>query len=244
MSLSLKENTRRATLVNIPLDKYMSMPRHKKSTLYRYHTNKASGICVQCGKVPNMAGFSKCKECHLYIKGVKVQIRQNHKDSGLCVECGKSRGADGAATLCRHCVDLQLAYDKRREQSHIASGLCIRCSKQRVGTSRYCELDLLKQFAHRHLKSKKLVSLLKDKLSSQNYKCFYSGIDLKIGENASIDHIKPQSRHIELKHNINNLVWCDLRINEMKRALSVNEFVSMCKLVVNTMEPTCLLKIG
>jgi hypothetical protein len=53
------------------------------------------------------------------------------------------------------------------------------------------------------------------------------------GTNASIDHIKPRNTHPELEFDILNMKWCDLTVNKAKQNLSNEQFIKMCKEVVN-----------
>ena len=70
---------------------------------------------------------------------------------------------------------------------------------------------------------------LKSLLEQQNYKCIYSGVNLIMGENASVDHIKPLSGNPVLNHDINNLQWTTKQINLMKLNLSEDEFLNIIK---------------
>lgn len=65
----------------------------------------------------------------------------------------------------------------------------------------------------------------------QNYKCFYSGLDLKFNGDfkditASIDRIDSSFGYIE-----NNVCWVHKDINMMKQQFSEERFIELCKLV-------------
>lgn len=78
--------------------------------------------------------------------------------------------------------------------------------------------------------AKNQLSLLFDK---QKGLCALTGLPLVLGSgDCSIDHILPKSKYPELKHDINNLRFVHLWANIAKRNLTDDEFVAMCRLVV------------
>ena len=74
---------------------------------------------------------------------------------------------------------------------------------------------------------------LYDQLEKQKYKCFYTGVVLIPGENAGLDHLKPGSKNPDLTNDLNNVVWCDKRINNMKGNFSYEEFIEICKKILD-----------
>ncbi len=69
-----------------------------------------------------------------------------------------------------------------------------------------------------------------DLVEQQKYRCALSGRELE-PPTASLDHIIPLSR--EGAHDISNLWVLDYRVNSAKGTLLVEEFIAMCKDVVN-----------
>jgi len=68
---------------------------------------------------------------------------------------------------------------------------------------------------------------------SQNYKCYYSDLELKFNGDfnqitASIDRIDSSIGYLE-----SNICWVHKDINMMKQKFSEKKFVEMCKLVAN-----------
>jgi CRISPR/Cas system Type II protein with McrA/HNH and RuvC-like nuclease domain len=55
---------------------------------------------------------------------------------------------------------------------------------------------------------------LKQLLENQRYICVYTGRDVRLGANASIDHILPRARNGS--NDISNLQWVDIAVNCFK----------------------------
>jgi 5-methylcytosine-specific restriction endonuclease McrA len=73
---------------------------------------------------------------------------------------------------------------------------------------------------------------LRDKLIAQNYRCAYTGKALILGVNASVDHILPVARFPQLISDLHNIEWVDLQVNQMKRDLTRDEFLSsICQIL-------------
>ncbi len=68
------------------------------------------------------------------------------------------------------------------------------------------------------------------KLVAQDFRCYYTGVHLVPGVNASLDHRVPRSRGGD-PADIDNCVWCDRLINAFKNDLTEAEFVERCKIV-------------
>lgn len=160
--------------------------------------------------------------------------------------CTKTKGKFGLAYYCKDCdstrksvrhTNNKLADRTARarwSQNNKSKGLCTRCSYSRMSTSNlFCEKHFLQNICHKMLGTKKRWQELETLLISQNSKCYYTGLDLILGDNASIDHTQPQIKYPELKHELSNLHWVDIRVNRMKREMSEEEFFNLCKLVVN-----------
>lgn len=155
------------------------------------------------------------------------------KKAGLCVLCGRPRGDNGTFTRCRQCADVQCSSAKNRSILRYNVGLCS-CGDATLPNKRACEYCSLKRTAFNRLgvTGKLVIDSLKLQLATQNYECYYSGIPLIIGKNATLDHKRPVSRFPDDKTKLNNIVWCDSQINEMKNNLTPEEFIEMCAKVL------------
>lgn len=81
--------------------------------------------------------------------------------------------------------------------------------------------------------SKENAALLRNKLEKQGYKCTYTGKLLVLRENCSLDHILPKSRFPEKAKDIDNLEFVDYYVNIAKRDQTKEEFLQMCKDILN-----------
>lgn len=79
-----------------------------------------------------------------------------------------------------------------------------------------------------------IVKQMLEKLVSQNFKCFYTGLPLVPGVNASIEHIKPKSKNPELRKDINNLVWIRTEVNSMRNNYTFEKFLMLCEACVKS----------
>lgn len=172
----------------------------------------------------------KCKIC----KKVKNLIEENFKKSlktedGFnltCISCGEK--ALKSSRLNRSAINKR-QRDKQKENKE--NNCCIICGKESLVDFRFCELHFYKDNSFRHLGSKKHYKILEDKFISQNKKCIYTGLDLTLGKNASVDHIKSIALFPELKNDFNNVQWVDIKVNLMKRELKETDFLQLIKLI-------------
>ena len=175
-----------------------------------------------------------CNKCGVE-KKFTTEFFHTHKSSTfqlakICIECQHK----AKKIHYSNNKDKYLQRNRRWELSNQSVGKCIKCSQLRMSTSNsFCEKHFLHGVSHKALGTKRGWRLLLDLLKNQNYKCYYTGLDLILGDNASIDHTQPQIKYPELKNELSNLRWTDLRVNRMKREMSEEEFFNLCKLVVN-----------
>jgi len=92
----------------------------------------------------------------------------------------------------------------------------------------------LKAHASTNLGASRHWTILRDKLISQNYRCAYTGEQLVLGINASVDHAFPKKRFPDLSRDPSNIEWVTREINLAKRDLTREEFISMCSKVAHT----------
>lgn len=150
-----------------------------------------------------------------------------------CASCGnKFRSTMAAKKYCSHkCYRLRMS--RNWVSKNRARGLCYSCENPPVqGTSSWCEKHWLTQAAWRAgLRGKGSWKKIKLLLELQNYICPYTGKKLVIGVNASVDHKLPRSKYPDLVGDISNYEWVDEDVNRAKRAMTKDEFISMCRLI-------------
>lgn len=129
-------------------------------------------------------------------------------DAGVCIRCGDPN------IVNKYKKQSQQAKQRGKTNKHC---LCLRCYLQRLsnivlGTRNRWEEIL-------------------DLFNRQDGKCAYSGVPIEIGTTASIDHIIPcyANSYQGKRTTIENLQWVNLEVNYMKRDLSEQQFLEICK---------------
>jgi CRISPR/Cas system Type II protein with McrA/HNH and RuvC-like nuclease domain len=111
-----------------------------------------------------------------------------------------------------------------------SKGLCADCGKYPArNASCRCEICTLKMTAADHLGSRKLYKPLMMLFLRQQGKCVYTGMQLTLGTNTSLDHRIPRTKGGT--NDIDNLQWVHKSINTMKSDLSEEEFLDFCRRV-------------
>lgn len=125
--------------------------------------------------------------------------------------------------------------DKRRRDERLAKGLCAKCDVPQLDNVVLCEKHYLMRLGHDRLgrSTTEIASLLKKKLENQGFKCPYTGVSLKLGNNTELDHILPVSRFPEHAEDLDNIQWVSSIINKAKYDRTHEEFLLLCKTVTN-----------
>jgi len=197
------------------------------------HSNRQTlivnkGLCRACKKERGQSSAKTlCSECAQQTKERSNFLKKENLDKkGLCRVCKNKK--DTNTLRCNKCrIEIHLQY-KQIKKVNNNNGLCGDCNNIRYFQSNSCRhhYAIEKGFlcGFNSLNSEILV----DKLESTNFECFYTGFKIIPGETASIDHIKPRSKYPDLASDINNIVWCDFKVNALKRDLSYEQFVDFC----------------
>lgn len=107
---------------------------------------------------------------------------------------------------------------------------CAFCNENRMPTSRYCmrcwvSIPVKKKWRMpNNEETELLISKLIEKLYLSDFSCFYTGIKLIPGLNASIDHRIPKNKGGE--NTIENLEWVHVGINNMKADRTEKQFIA------------------
>lgn len=112
-------------------------------------------------------------------------------------------------------------------------GFCRFCKNKKMINQKTCTICYLKVMAKNNLNDRSLHEKLYEKLVEQDFKCYMTGRELVLGLNASVDHVIPRSKNEELSKKIENIKWCDKRVNFVKRELTLDEFINLCRDVVS-----------
>lgn len=162
----------------------------------------------------------------------KEKMRERYwsrKNSGLCFRCGIPTYTD--KVYCHACgLKVSDKAQKLRQKNRDAR-VCSRCRGILDTNNTYCKICTVKKSAYDHLGSASRYKELFTILEKQQYLCPYTGEQLIIGENASVEHILPRSRFPGVAQDITNLEWVSITVNEMKGALTRDEFLAMVRLI-------------
>lgn len=157
---------------------------------------------------------------------IKVASREKQIEV-VCSRCGSTyagfrQRSDSKCNLC-----LKLHYKESN-----AKARAIKFTQQSKD-----EYKILKSWIRRSVtlnlkanddEKEKIVEQMLEKLISQDFKCFYTGLPLVPGVNASIEHIKPKSKNPELRKDVNNLVWIRTEVNSMRNNYTFEKFLMLC----------------
>jgi len=171
---------------------------------------RASGICVKCSE-PAKPGYTKCQR-HLDAR----------KRDGACRECGKE--CPGLKT-CPACSERSRLRKKELRRERREKGLCFRCGMPAIPNNCQCETCWYKHTAQRHLGQRSLWVDLKQKMLDQGHRCVYSGLPIREGVDAALDHRVPRSRGGP--NTIDNLQWVHYSVNTLKARFSEQRFLEL-----------------
>lgn len=161
--------------------------------------------------------------------------REERRRQGLCLRCSNPLSAedkDKNHTSCSVCRQKMREAQTQRVSHRRNQKLCLICGEPAVvrGRTCLCKDCWFTDIAKGRTGTRKNWLLIKKLLERQNYRCAYTGGELTIGQNASLDHIIPTAKGGD--NSIENLQWVDLQINVMKNNMSHQEFISTIKLIL------------
>lgn len=216
----------------------------KNGTRKRYQRKKQEmkevGVCAQCKKEPRHNGKGFCEGCLRKANDAQKQRNKERSEQGLCITCGVNKLSDKVGvnkktkqrSQCQSCYEEFKQKEHERKQHKHKMGLCNRCGKHPyMEGNNHCVICGLKGSARRYLGSSKEYPVLVDLFRRQGQRCPYTGDVLKLGVNCELDHKIPISRGGE-KLGIGNLEFIRADINQMKRALTKEEFLDLIKVVL------------
>ena len=116
----------------------------------------------------------------------------------------------------------------RWRKERIANGKCSRCGANAARAAGACYRCTLERMAHTMFGSGKLWRPLASSFVAWGNRCNYTGKRIAIGREASPDHALPSSKYPDLRHDLDNIVWCDSQANLIKRDLTDGEFFDLC----------------
>ena len=132
---------------------------------------------------------------------------------------------------CRDCANELNAKSAQKRKERKLKGICAKCGCKRYKSTAFCLYHYMKNIAKNTAGDESLGPILYKKFLDQGKRCYYTGIYIKLGVNASLDHIYPQNRFFEYRSDPRNLVWTFRHLNSMKSDLDLKDFLIYCELV-------------
>lgn len=132
----------------------------------------------------------------------------NTKNKGFeycCKSCSKYRLSKYNKELTSEKRKVKNEKTKEFREKQFDKGLCKVCKQPRLFDLKVCKKHHLADLSYKHLGTTTRWEELEKLLEKQDYKCIYTGDELILGINASVDHIKPLSQNPELNNSIENL---------------------------------------
>jgi len=201
------------------------------ATCDTYIKRKENNLCVICGNPKGETKLVHCNKCNILNNIRTKKDKQKLKEEKLCLYCRKP--TNNNKVLCNACLKNSVQQSLQLRKRRKTNNLCRSCGKSADivrENSKICNICWFKDIARGNTGFSKNWKLIKDLLEKQDYKCAYTGKNLIIGENASIDHIIPRSKGGS--NEIQNLQWVDKDINEMKNDFTHDEFMNTIKIII------------
>ena len=174
--------------------------------------------------------------CYVCRKELELNSSNFYKNSTksngyelCCKQCSKHRLSKYYSNIDNDKKEIKNIKTKEWRDAQYEKGLCRFCKEPHLKNSKTCEKHYLQDLSRRHLGTTTKWEDLRHLLEKQNYKCIYSGDELILSDNASIDHILPLSENPDLNCDIDNLQWITRQINLIKLNLSEEDFLNIIK---------------
>lgn len=146
-----------------------------------------------------------------------------------CKNCAKHRLAQYNKKLSSDKKEIKNIKTKQYREGQYEKGKCKVCREPRLYDLKTCKKHHLMDLSYKHLGTTTRWQELEQLLERQNFTCVYTGRQLILGLNTSIDHIKPLSLFPQLNYNIDNLQWIDSSVNSIKSNMIEEDFLSLIK---------------
>ncbi len=180
----------------------------------------------------------KCIKCgHFYPLTNEFWCKSSYSKNGFKSSCKKCQSKEMKKRLKNFTIkEKNKFYNRGRKiyRDRIKERSCTTCGKkivEKYNQSKSCGDCWFKSRARQNLKNKNLWKQLKAQFKKQKNKCFYSGRDLILGINCSVDHILPKSKYKDKIDDLDNLKFVDLKVNIAKSDLSEEEFLNLIRTI-------------
>jgi len=188
---------------------------------------KSMGLCIRCSEPRGNDGSRTfCRPC-----ADKHNAACGKKPLHLCFDC-RVPLEQHHGRRCTSCADKSNQNMKQRVIRYKEESRCVMCgSGEPVTTGKHlrCKTCYFRQTAKQNLGSASRWQELENLWDRQQGICPYTGRQLQIGVDASLDHINPTSRFPECATEIRNVEWVYYRVNEMKKDWTKEEFIQFMR---------------
>lgn len=165
--------------------------------------------------------------------------------TNVCLDCHQPFESKRKRSRCDFCSTEHhkkglREYQRRKRANRVINQFCIQCgADETFYFSSYCREHWISNLVRSSLRPPKdqiesICQTLLSKLEAQKYQCFYTGLTLTPGLNASIEHIKPRSTSPELILDLDNICWVRTEVNRMRSNLPFDEFLRLTELCANS----------
>lgn len=188
-----------------------------------------AGTCVDCGGARDPSA-ARCVPCQSKQVGYKQQRKGLLKriEGTLCTNCDRPR--DQETKLCSACTSSATRASKEWRAKRRETGTqCMYCIEPRWHASSSCRWHFVEKILNNFNIGPRYSGQVAEMLEASNFTCFYTGVPLVPGENASLDHVLPRSKYPHLTDCLENLVWCDRTFNNLKTNYETAELMNACR---------------
>lgn len=206
----------------------------------------ANGLCVDCGESRRSDGTTtRCRSCAKTASqratARSAKLREQRRFNRLCIRCGTGSPDSSECAPCAskrrgYVAKLYVASIRPKQSRHKEAGLCRLCGRDRLGTASLCRPHYAGALTKRYGVKRRDALALVQRLESDGFLCAYTGWAIVPGETASLDHVVPRSIAPERNCDPANLVWCHADINRMKGDMTGEQFLAVCRLLVQRAE--------
>ncbi len=194
------------------------------------------GLCKNCGQPRSGTAKVYCSNCIKKAKPLIDARRRKLREAGLREDCGDE--TKGNRVHCEICLFKQRTT-KTAWQKRVPHGFCTICGKRKCLPElvnaklhmKRCQECYLRHASAVQLGTSKYWTTLLIKLEQQQWCCTYSGDEIVLGVNDSMDHIIPKSKKPNLAKDPSNIQWVTRVVNRIKSNLTHSEFISLARCI-------------
>lgn len=175
-------------------------------------------------------------------QAAKKRFRQHRLAARLCVNCATPLVSGDKQQQCPACRSKGVEATQQRRLRYREEGRCIHCGGdspiQRDNAEQICVTCYLRACSREHFGTNAQWPMLLAAWERCGGICPYTGLTMRLGIDASVEHRYPSSRFPALRENPQNIEWIHLRVNEMKRDFTHDEFIAFIRGILSYVDNT------